>query len=459
MDSEFSREKIAEQLHKNWLVKVREEMERLLKEDAEKVNRLIGRTSELFEKEGKEKAFLYLNEQLKSAEKDTNEQENEQQASPAWIKTFKTITRDIPDLVSLPQDETRFQRKSSDSVFIGAGKFCKRTALGSQKGWNVLANSFRKLVSKEPGPPPQWTQQVPLQNVVRTHFLNADKWISEWDNAFRKLESSLLLSADNQMLKDSEYINESEQASDEEVQDDLFLPVDDSVEKQEFQGILDAAKAEAEQIKDQYHGNLGAFLKEIENGIFRAVTITGTIERPSKYYSERETEEAEHRAIQSIQERSQTWSTLRNALCNRLLLTINFIRLSEQVKERVGGFSASWDEFFESNLTQQLQDVENELDETIRVFEESEAHSMKEIRELSNSHREKISELIEHQLVSPLKEFTEEATLSNKLDRFTSAIPEWTKSLPEKAVLVEELNLEEIPPHYEFEEVKWQILV
>jgi hypothetical protein len=459
MDLEFSREKIAEQLHKNWLVKVQEEMEQLLNEESEKVSRLINRTSELDDKEGKEKAFLYLSEQLKSKGESADQPDRGEQEHTEWMQKFKPITCNIPNMVILPQDETRFLRKSSDSVFIGTGKLFKRMTLDLHRGGQSLKNGFRKLTGKEPEPQVQWTQQVPLRNVVYTHFLNAETWIAEWEYSFRKLESSLLLAADSKMLKDSQLIDEVDVETSDEPKEDLFSFENDVKDEKSFQRTLDEAKKEVAQITEKYQGNLGTFIKDIENEIFKAVTITGTIERPTDYYSDKEADKAEGQCNHSIQKRNKEWKVLQNVLCNRLLLTVNFLRLHEQVKERVGGFSTSWNEFFESSLTQQLQDVEVELDETIKVFEASEGHTSKEIKELNSIHREKISELIEKQLVAPLKEFRGEATLSNKLDRFISAIPEWTNFLPEKAVLVEHIDLEENPPRYEFEEVNWKTLV
>lgn len=455
MSSNFSRDKIAKMLHDIWLNTARDQMTQLLENDARKLREIIQQAREYVQKGDTAKAVQGLTEKFKPA---TDQNENGETADievPEWLGSLHEIPSEVPQVVVLEQQEDRFKGSSSDSLMINSGKLLKRTVRAVGHGWVGAGNGFRKIVNSKLRKPGAWKQQIPLKNVINFYLIDLSSWVSGWKNEFEKVEAELLLEADAWLLHSSGLIHheETEEAEGETVSED-YTPNPEDIEI-----FLQKAEGHVSQVEAVAADQLLANINSIADEVHRAVQITDTIERPKTEYSDAKLEEKGGVTAKKARSEAAVWDTLQRALVNRVLLTTEFKKLFKQTNERTAGFIQSTEQFFDSNIIDHQQVLLEYLEEAINLFEASKSQSLKKVKELSIVHQEKMNSFIDEKVLKPLREHTEQATLSTKLERFTSALPEWTKELPEKAFLVEKLDLGQLPPVYEFEKVDWQMLV
>jgi hypothetical protein len=389
--------------------------------------------------------------------KDAEEEEEDTKGSPAWLIKIQETIAVLDAEVKLKQQEDRFLSKTEDSFFLKNAKFVKRTLRSSQKLGNNTGNSFRKLFGKEPKEFQPWQQQVPLQNIVYLNLLRSFSWINDWRNEFHKLEAEALLETDAWIFSSTGLLKgkpEGREQKEKQEQDELFIPNKDDliVFFKEAINMIEGAQR-------SYKVKLEEVFSEIIDDIEQALLITDTIGYSKSEYAEEKINRKENNVLQAHQSKEDHWGGLITVLADRVNLSVRFRQLQEQSKERVSGFSGSIEEVFRVNIETPQEELLSLLDEAIAIFDDSSDRSPKQVQELSAAHKEKMGEHLENKLLRSVRELAEEAVLSTKLDRFTSAIPEWTKEQPEKVVLVEKLDLTEFPPKYEFEDVDWQVLV
>ncbi len=456
MNSDHSREKIKEQIREEVLNKVQENLEKLLSEKVKEVELLLEQTSQTILSGNIETALEnYVNE-IRKILPDEDKKELEETDLIWWQYVRELTERELVELVVLEQEEGRFKRYESDPIILSLGKWVKRSTRAFQSGTAKVGNSIRSLFKKREKAPKTWKQKVPLKSIVELNLLDISGWIQDWRNELRKIQAEALLEADARTLHASGLIKpNTEDESDEEQNPDVEQPPT----RDDIEDFFEEACNEVKALKGKYSDKLDTLLQNIENEIQYAVSVTGTIERAESEYSEEKIIAKEKGILQRKKQDQESWNILLNALVNRCSLSMDFIELYQLVAERVEGFHNSLEEFFSVHIESQVEKLNAQIQQAIAIFNSSEEDSMKEIRENSGLQREKMKEHIDHQLLKPLREFVEDATLGTKFHRFTSAIPEWTKSLSEKAVLVEKLDMTVMPPTYEFEKVDWQSLV
>jgi hypothetical protein len=311
-----------------------------------------------------------------------------------------------------------------------------------------------------------WKQTVPVKSIVKFHFLDLGDWVNSWDNELRRLECNVLIEVEARILHSNDLFQlikeKKEEEGEEEKQPQKYNDHQITVPNEEdIEIFFEKAIEEVEHILDYHKRLLKEIVSEKQDEITNAFSLVGTIEMRGSDFSETQTNRKENQLKQNYESRAENWRELKIALANKLILSKEFLKLYEQVKERISGFSQTIAEFFDDGVLNPLSDLSEILEETIKLFEEKEdgAAKITDIAKHRIEKREQIQLFIENKLIKPIDEFTEEAELSTKLDRFTSAIQEWSNELPDKAVLVEKLDLAEFPPNFEFEEVEWKTLV
>lgn len=385
-----------------------------------------------------------------------NGREVKKNPSPVWLNALKETVVKLDEQVELEQQESRFLSNENDHFFLKNAKMVKRALRGVQKLGNSTGNGFRKILGKKPKEFSNWKQDIPLQNIVYLNLLNTSSWVNDWRNEFHKLEVEALLEIDAWTLHSTGLVKEKieREGVPETDEDEWEVP-----NKSDLKVFFEEAINKSEEIQRSYERKL----EEIFNGIIykieQALLVTDTIGNSKSDFSEENINRKENDVLQRHQKQEDDWGELVSVLADRVNLSMRFRQLQEQSRERVTGFSESIEELFRVNIETPQEELLSFLDAAIAIFDDSSERSSKQVRELSATHKEKMGEHLEKKLLRSIRELTEEAVLSTKLDRFTSAIPEWTKDQPEKAVLVEKLDLTEFPPKYEFEDVDWQVLV
>jgi len=463
MQSDYSREKLVAQLHQEWLDEVSSIIEGKLNSDSEDLANLLQDTSDGIESGETEKALKSLTDKLQSKLPKKNENEN-LDLNVGWIQAFKELTDGIPSEVELPQQEERFNASESDSVWIKTGKLVKRISRSTSSFGTSAGNSIRGIFGGEKNNPPVWSHKVPLKNIIDFNILGLSDWVYSWNNELRKLESEILLEADAWMLHSSGLITfEKDKKKDgEETEGEEFVdtkPAEITPTEADIATFFEEALRKLNSLKDDFQVRLNSDLNEIGDKIEECISKAGTFELSEGDYSQEKISQKEKSVAAMTQSNAAIWAELFAVLVDRVSLSMNFMHLHERVQERVKGFSSSIDEFFEMTMEGPAEVLMQQLEKAITVFNESENRSLKEIRDFSTKHLDDMNEHIEQKMIQPLGEFMEEAILSTKLDRFTAAIPEWTKGQPEKVILVEELDMTKLPPDFEFESVDWQVLV
>ncbi|MBD3616425.1 MAG: hypothetical protein HUJ22_07615 [Gracilimonas sp.] len=463
MGSEYSRKKIVEAFQTKWLAETRKKLLTLLEADAQKLKVLLENTLKHVKSGERDKGFQALIDQLKPNEPDKEGDTQDHETPLQWVQQIQPIIKEIPKQVILEQEEQRFKGDSSNSVFIKSGKFIKRAARGYQNGLYNIRNRFGNISEPDSKTVPVWTQTIPLQGIIAVNLLDFNRWMRDWNHQFRKLEAELLLEFEMRNLYSGglRHLREkNDGSSGEEVSTKKASEESEHKSYEEDTEVFFQKTIEKiDEVRKSQLNSLEELTGKIIYSVVEAISVTDTIERDADEYSEDKVVQKEWQVSLETREVKSIWNKLKIVLANRVTLSLDFIRLHSQAQERVEGFRQSLEEFFGANLAVHNNKLMEMLEEAIGIFDKAEEHSLKEVQVLSTEHREKMNEFIEQNLLSLLDEYTENATLSRKLERFTSAIPEWTKELPEKAVLIEELDLEADPPIYEFEEVEWRALV
>lgn len=466
MHSDYSRNKINKQIREDILEKVRQNLAGLLSQNIEQVEALLNETSTTIFEGNIEEALKNYTDQVRNnlPEAEKEETEKADEVELPWLKQLKTSMEGVlVEWTELEQEEERFQKNESDSATLGLGKWVKRSTRAVQSGLNKTRNTFRKLFKKAPKPAPVWKQEIPLKNLVGLHLLELSTWVENWKNELEKVQAETLVEVDARTLHASGLVKvqkeQAEEENNQERQQEEAPEVEQTPTGEDIKTFFKEALDEVKAIEIKYTELLDEQITAIENEIQTAISITGTIERSQNEYAEAELKNKEQIIRTREQKLFDSWDVLHLALVNRCSLSMDFIGLYQQVKERVGGFGASLEEFFDENIESHIEQLFVELQAAIAIFDSSGDRSLKEVSELSSGHRDKMKEHIEQQLLNPLRVFVEDAVLSTKFERFTSAIPEWTNNLPEKAVLIEKLDMTVAPPNYEFEKVDWQSLV
>ncbi|MDR9417734.1 AAA family ATPase [Gracilimonas sp.] len=447
---------IFNKLHEVWLGELRLVLVDLLNEDAKKTKQYISQTLQKVEEGNTEEAIKYYADNL-MADLSENKKENEsiEKAEVSWISQISEITKDIEEEISLVQEEERFKGGEDDSLYVKSGKLLKRGIRVGQNTVTGIGGGIRKLFGGEAKAPSPWKQEIPLKNLIRKEFYSVEEWIREWNNELHRLEVEIALEADAYILHSTGLVrNTEDQESEGEINERYINPSQEDVII-----FLKQAINQLERLQKKYDRLLDERLQSISEDIKKSLSKTGTFEWSMDNYSDQEIKEHQNQVATDFQKNEETWNELKSATVNRLLLSIGFTRLCKQVMERVNGFSSSLNEFFNSNIEQGQLKLKELLEDAVGIFDRSEEQTSKEVRELSEKHQQGMKEHCEAILLKPISELMHDAVLGTKLDRFTSAIPEWTKDQPGQAVLVERLDMTQFPPKYEFNKVEWQTLV
>lgn len=467
MDPETSRDTLLQQLNGEWLKNIENDLNSQLEKDAQQLTDLLKLSQERLKKGESEKAFNDLLQKIRPSDeisdedsKDSEKKEVEEEPSIPLLKYIAKITEDLTDSVELEQEEERFIGKKDESVLVRANKFVKRAWRAYLSGLGRLFKSGKKDSVMI------WKQTVPVKSIVKTHFLDLDSWVKSWDNELRRVECDILLEIDARVLHSNDLFRmirekrgEEERKAEESGKEQLIKNSDDNrigvPNEEDLEIFVEKAIEEIEKIEQDHKRSLKESLDDKLDEISNAFSLVGTIEMNRDKFTTTNVNRKENQVKQNFENRTENWRELKIALADKLILSKEFVKLYEQVKERVSGFSNSISEFFDEGIIDPLNKLSGMVDETIRVFEGKE----KDVLENREKKNEQIQEFIDEQLIKPINQFTEEAELSTKLDRFTSAIQEWTSGLPDKAILLEKLDLAEFPPSFEFEEVEWKTLV
>lgn len=457
MKSDYSRDTILEQLRNEWLSEVKAKLESGLEAEVQQLQDLLQQTQSGIEADETEKALRKFTEKVQ-ADIEKEETEDKPDNKIEWLENLKPVLSQIQEEVALPQQESRFEPRDDDSGMTKFGKVFKRLARGMQRGVNTTANGVRKVFGGSEKKPPVWKQTIPLQFVVRIHLLRLDKWAREWSNEVQKLKAEVLMEADAWTLHSGGLITyeKKEGEGEESVPGE---PAEITPTQKDLEVFFQEALQKLEQLKSVHSQKLQEHLENVGDEIERAVSLTGTFERPVSEYTKTKIVHWQNSIQTRRQNDDKVWGELLNVLVQRVFLSMKFMQLHEMMEERAGGFSEAIMEFFEDHIESPGKQLMEQLEEAISIFDESEDRPLKQVRQLSSEHQEKMIGFIDQQILEPLGEFTEDAVLGTKFERFTSAIPEWTNEQPEKATLIEKLDLTHLPPVYEFEQVDWQVLV
>ncbi|WP_421775380.1 AAA family ATPase [Gracilimonas sp.] len=458
MKTDYSRDKILEQLRNDWLSEVKANLENVLETEAQQLQDLLRQTQSGIDADETEKSLRKFTEKA-HAEIDNAEEESESESKVEWLDNLKPVLSKIQEEVVLPQQDGRFDSHPDDSGMIKLGKFFKRCARGFQRGANTSANGVRKVFGKQEIPGPVWKQTIPLQFVVRIHLLRLDKWMREWSNEIQKLKAEVLMEADKWSLHSGGLIIHEEAEGEEKEESQTENHSQATPTKQDLEVFFDEALQKLEDLRSDQTQKLQGYVQDVSDEIERAISLTGTFERPVSEYTKTKIVHRQNSIQTRRQKDAKVWTELLKVLVHRVYLSMDFMQLYKTVGERTGGFSESITEFFTDHIESPTNRLMDQLEEAISIFDESEDRTMKQVRELSSEHQDKMISFAEQKIIEPLGEFIEDAALGTKFERFTSAIPEWTLELPEKATLIEELDLTKLPPEYEFEQVDWQVLV
>ncbi|MCP9292309.1 AAA family ATPase [Gracilimonas sediminicola] len=457
MKSDYSRDTILEQLRNEWLSEVKAKLESGLEAEVQQLQDLLQQTQSGIEADETEKALRKFTEKVQ-ADIEKAETDGKPDNNVEWLENLKPVLSQIQEEVVLPQQESRFESQNDDSGMTKFGKVFKRSARGIQRGVNATSNGVRKVFGGSEKKPPVWKQTIPLQFVVRIHVLRLDKWMREWNNEIQKLKAEVLMEADAWTLHSGGLITyEKKEGEGEKLVPGE--PAEITPTQKDLEIFFQEALQKLEQLKSVNTQKLQEHLQSVGDEIERAVSLTGTFERPVSEYTKTKIVHRQNSIQTRRQNDDKVWGELLNVLVQRVLLSMKFMQLHEMMEERTGGFSEAITEFFEDHIESPCKQLMEQLEEAISIFDESEDRPLKQVRQLSSEHQEKMIGFIDQQILEPLGEFTEDAVLGTKFERFTSAIPEWTNEQPEKATLIEKLDLTHLPPVYEFEQVDWQVLV
>ncbi|SMO44898.1 AAA family ATPase [Gracilimonas mengyeensis] len=440
MQSDISREDIKARLKDQWLPDLQRDLKELLLKDIGADKDKIERVAAELRSGDTLRAFRLLAEGWQKSGNQKEDGSNEKPKLLPWQAEIYKIAADIPEEAELVQEEARFKASGDDSMYIQLAK-------GTKRLWRVVSNGS------------QWRQHIPLRNLVLSHMSMYGSWVTEYRHELLKIRGELLLQIDAWCIAYGSSWNQEESSKAVASGADTPKGPEAGVPKDELQHIFDEILKRLDVLEATYAGKLQEKKIRVEEEIDRGLDVTGTVERSSRKYEKVKVEDNLRSLASQHQKQEEHWQQLMAKLADKLLLSVNFINLHLQASERIEGFSSSIAEFFEINLQQPLEEIKEGLAATMVTFESSDKQTMDEIKQLSSRYRKSLSEQTEKHLLKPLRELTTEAVMSTRFDRFTSAMPDWVNQQPEKAILVDHINLDMKPPHYEVQQVNWQALV
>ncbi|WP_020402718.1 ATP-binding protein [Gracilimonas tropica] len=466
MSNEFSREDILAQLRQETIKKFRDSLLKTLSDEVALLRPLLVAASEKIVSGQTDEALGDLLDGLKKqlhlpAEETAPDKEKTNETPVPWIGQIHTLTGELEEVIILPQEESRFFPLPSDSPFIKTGKLGKRLLKELQKAGKAVQAVFITDKKTEP----VWMHTIPLRNLSAFHLMDVSNTLKAWNNEIHKIHAEVLLETDAWTLHSSGLIqsslnkNEQPDSEDSDQQQSIAVNYDSIPDQDDMESFFQEVIKRLDSLEKTYGKLIKEQTESIKEHIFHAISITGTIERSVADYSKNAVALKEENVKGQIQQNRDQWNEILRALLNRCQLSTDFIGLYTQSKERIEGFNRSLEEFFSDHFESPSKALLELLNEAQEIFEDQEGRSMKEIQALSEKHLSKMDEHLTKKLIEPANDLIQDAALGSKLERFTSAIPEWTKNQRKQAILVESLDLTVLPPRFQLENVEWQSLV
>ncbi|HBQ61861.1 MAG TPA: hypothetical protein DD671_20220, partial [Balneolaceae bacterium] len=427
MNYEFSREEILSRLQKEVFANFQDYLRQTVSEETNRMDELLQKTNEAINAGQTDQALKKLIETVSiwfaASEKELDD-ESEDAPSLSWLQHLDTLTSELEEHIHLPQQEERFRAISTDSPFIKTGKLVKRLGRGSQKIGHAVGSIFKEGSAEAP----VWRQNVPLRNLIQFYLLEAYKPMQNWEHQYHKLQAEVLLETDAWTLHSSGLIHhtpaeKTETHSDGEPNNEAQEPLpeaepDQIPDQEDMEIFFEEAVKELHAIHKKFENALQDQMQTIIERVTSALSTTGTIETSASDFDQQVIVNKKQRVVTETGNHDKKWLEILTALLNRCRLSIDFIELYKQSKERMDGFSTSLDEFFTQNFETPAQTLLQQLESAREIFEdlESEKKTKKQIQELSQQHQQKMTEHIENNLTKPIGELIQDAVLGTKLE-------------------------------------------
>ena len=353
--------------------------------------------------------------------------------APFLLDTYLSAVEEIgsvfPEEVVWQQKEQRFTVHNEDGIAIRAGKKGKQIAYGFLKSVHQGGQFLKRIIGGEKSPYPEWNQQIPLQNAVICLLLQNGQVI-EWVHDIERVQLDIIHDIEELLVKDNGNI-----------QPDLLGFVEDQKEKL------------AEKKKN--------LLQKVKNGlddqhvyIEKTIAKIGTIEKSSSAFNEKKLQEARQTLSDKCIANRKQWLDVEQLFLERTQDVARVLGLQNEIEHEISEFKSTFETAFKGALNTPLSKLSNHIEESIQRVGQGNLQQG-EVQTLN----EKLGEVVESQLLDPLKRLLENRILSEKVEHLFEDLLLTVGQSPQEAQLVFDFDLDKNPPTVDQEKVKWQQLV
>ena len=328
----------------------------------------------------------------------------------------------FPDLEEWRQGEERFRVQDNDSSAVAAGKKLKSL-------WRRVSGGWRKPMGDDERKK-GWVQLVPLHNMVRRHFQDAEM-AAQWLHAMERVQLDIINELEEFLVSHSGAEGDAEA---------IRTQLDDLV-KTLRQKVDDRQKEVRQRVQS------GAEAKKAK--VRELARKAGTFEHSDRMYRENRVLSRQDRVRGQLRAYSEKWTKVQQLFHERTCLVREYVDVRSDIERQCSDLLENIEAHFSEMLDQPLQKLREMLESGKG---ESEAD---EIRKL----KERLSEHVESVMTVPIQKMTEEQVLTKKIEHFFGHLLSSANRVSQDGSVLFDVNLDKNPPEVSSRSIEWRLLV
>ena len=361
----------------------------------------------------------------------------EKELSHSYVSKFNELLERETDqaelTIELPQVDRHFANLPEDSVVIKLGKGVKRIQRGVSKAWLGTTNGVRGVFKKEKKSYQVPSRTIPLRNTIRQVYLNNPDIFLGWENA-----RSATIYHTIQILE-AELINQL------------------SFSESTFEGAIAALENQQKVMKDLVDSALrksDAITERIAEEWGHIIERVGTVELSASAFYDVAVQKKKESVLQKNNQQQQVWQDLVSIQTTQLRHVAKLIDLKTALMSGESQLTSEFVEFVDQRVAQPHEKLVAEVsvwfNKLKNIKKEDAAFS------LSEAYETQVQDIVNQQIITPLKEAVESLRFSTRLTGFVSSLSQFADSHAEKIQLINIEGIKGELPEYDLKEINWQ---
>ncbi len=374
-----------------------------------------------------------------------------------WIEAIEEATSNLPEIIMLPQNESHFNAREGDSVFISMGKFFKRVRRGLRKAGHSVSNAFRRMFKKPEEEFEVAVREVPFKNIVRILLFRLKPEIILWKQAQYRFIARVFEAI--QIWSYPEEVKEQEAEVDTEQEEEALPEKEEAKEKKPYDELLSGLVETYHEEFNLQQKKLNEAYSSVEEKLKGILELAGTVELSSSKFDDEILEKEKTGFSSDLKLSNSRWLELKDALTQRLELLLSLKTLEKGVDEKEDHFEENIQSFYRENIVSGHKQLAQSVKEGITKLETSEKLSLDNLVAHCESLHAKVSEITRVEIIEPIQSALEQKYLSSLLDEYVEEVTNYSSKQPEQGAIIEDLDIEGEKPLFNIKKVEWQRFV